>query len=218
MKVPVIINNRNLLTWPKAMIEKIKQFKGVGDIWLIDNDSTYEPLIEWMNSGHEGFNILRLSKNLGHTAPWQSGLVQQLRSKYYIVTDGDLDLSSLPNDTIKVMTRQLELNPSLGKVGLGLDWEKVSSASPYYNHMMNYERPRWERSAKFYKVYVDVPVDTTFAIYNRPDYFIGGGSLSHPHVARHLPWEIVDINENEEFKFYIQNANSSSSYKSFLGL
>ena len=47
MNIPVIINNRNLFTWPKAMVERIKEYDGVGEIIIVDNDSTYPPLLEW---------------------------------------------------------------------------------------------------------------------------------------------------------------------------
>ena len=47
MSIPIIINNRNLLTWPKAMVERISRYEGVGDIIIVDNGSTYEPLLDW---------------------------------------------------------------------------------------------------------------------------------------------------------------------------
>lgn len=215
MKIPVIINNRNLLTWPKAMIEDIKKFKDVGEIWLIDNASTYGPLLEYLDTNP--CNILRLEKNLGHTAPWTSGLVNSLNYGYYVVTDGDLGLSTVSRSVLRLMYDKLRKYPDFGKIGLGLDWRVVTQESPYFNHMMRYEAPRWKNATEKERVF-DVAVDTTFAMYNRPDYFIGGGSLSYPNVARHYPWEIININENEEFKFYVENANSSSSYKTFLGL
>lgn len=216
MKIPVIINNRNLLTWPKAMLEEIQRFDHVGDIWIVDNASTYEPLLEWMET--KPCEILRLDQNIGHVAPWSSGLVNKIGIGYYVVTDGDLGLEAVKSDVLQVMYGKLEFNPSLDKVGLGLEWRNVKNTSPYFKHMMNYEYPRWRNSHVIDEVYIDVPVDTTFAMYNKNQYFIGGGSLSYPYVARHYPWEIIDINENEEFKFYIENANSSSSYKTFLGL
>lgn len=216
MKIPVIINNRNLLTWPKMMLKQIQHFKNVGDIWIVDNNSSYEPLLEWLDT--EPCNVLKLEKNVGHTAPWISGLVKNLNSKYYVVTDGDLGLLGTERNVLEVMQNKLEFNPTLGKVGLGLDWRIVESDSPYFNHMQNYESPRWRNSRIIDGVFVDVPVDTTFAMYNTDTYFIGGGSLGEPYTARHFPWEIKNINDNEEFKFYIENVNSSSSYKSFLGL
>lgn len=197
------------------MIEDIKKFKDVGEIWLIDNASTYGPLLEYLDTNP--CNILRLGENLGHTAPWTSGLVKELNHGCYVVTDGDLGLSSVNRSVLRLMQSRLVRYPHLGKIGLGLDWRVVTQASPYFNHMMRYEAPRWKNASESGRVF-DVAVDTTFAMYSNPDYFIGGGSLSYPYVARHYPWEIIDINENEEFKFYIENANSSSSYKSFLGL
>ena len=47
MGIPVIINNRNLLTWPKAMVRDLSKWEGIGDIYIVDNGSTYEPLLEW---------------------------------------------------------------------------------------------------------------------------------------------------------------------------
>jgi hypothetical protein len=216
MKIPIIINNRNLLTWPKAMLEEIQRFDHVGDIWIVDNASTYEPLLEWMET--KPCEILRLDQNIGHVAPWSSGLVNRIGIGYYVVTDGDLGLEGVKSDVLQMMYDKLEFNPPLEKVGLGLEWRTVKNTSPYFKHMLNYEHPRWRNSHVIDDVYIDVPVDTTFAMYNRNQYFIGGGSLSYPYVARHYPWEIIDINENEEFKFYIENANTSSSYKTFLRL
>ena len=37
MKIPVIINNRNLLTWPKAMVRDLSKWEGIGDIYIVDN-------------------------------------------------------------------------------------------------------------------------------------------------------------------------------------
>ncbi len=45
MKIPIIINNFNLLTWPSKMLDVCKTFEDVGDLIIIDNNSTYEPLL-----------------------------------------------------------------------------------------------------------------------------------------------------------------------------
>jgi GT2 family glycosyltransferase len=49
-KIPIIIMNFNLLTWPNQMVEDIKKFDNVGDIIIFDNGSTYEPLLEWYST------------------------------------------------------------------------------------------------------------------------------------------------------------------------
>lgn len=40
-KIPIILNNRDLYTWPKAMVSKIVQYDNVGQIIIVDNGSTY---------------------------------------------------------------------------------------------------------------------------------------------------------------------------------
>jgi len=218
MKIPVIINNRDLLAWPKAMVERIKGYDDVGEIWIVDNNSSYPPLIEWYDNITK-INTARAINNLGHTGAWDSGVVKLLDSPYYVITDSDLDLSNTPDNTLLyLLEREKELK--LGKIGLGLDWKKVKPESPYYNHMMNYEKPRWERSSIKNDIFIDVAIDTTFALYSVPHYFIGGGSTVFPYVARHLPWEftVEEREKDEEFMYYIKNASNSSSYKTFLRL
>ncbi len=217
MKIPVIINNRDLLTWPKAMVEKIATYDGVGDIIIVDNGSTYPPLLEWYDTNP--CKVYRMD-NLGHGGAWVSGAVTDTESEYYVVTDGDLGLEGTPKDTLIILMEKLKNNPELGKVGLGLDWNIVSPKSPYYNRLNLYEKSRWENSKVEDGVHVDVQIDTTFALYNRDGYFIGGGSLAQPYVARHYPWEfsIEEAKNNEEFKYYIDGAEASCSYKLIVNL
>ena len=44
--VPIIINNRNRYTFLKLMIEQLTSF-GYKHIYILDNDSTYPPLLEY---------------------------------------------------------------------------------------------------------------------------------------------------------------------------
>lgn len=214
--IPIIINNRNLLTWPKAMVEKIKTFENVGDIFILDNGSDYPPLLEWYNT--KPCEIIKID-NIGHEAPWKSGLVKKL-NKNYVVTDGDLGLDDIPSDVLVVLEDKLNSNSYLGKVGLGLDWERITKNLPYYDHLQEYEKARWETSRVVNDIWIDVHIDTTFAYYNLDYYFIGGGSIKNPYVARHYAWELTEEERqsNTEFSYYIANASKSSSYKVFLGL
>ncbi len=212
--IPVIINNRDLLTWPKAMVERISKYEGVGDIWIVDNNSSNMELKIWYRTAP--CKVVEISDNLGHTAPWDCGLVKGLKAPFYVVTDSDMGLEDTPDDTLlHLLDREMTLN--MGKIGLGLDYNRVPKESPYYQHMLNYEKPRW--NGKMYDgVALGVAVDTTFALYSRQKYFIGGGSTYPPYTARHLPWEMTneDYEKNEEFKYYIKHASNSSSFKWFL--
>ena len=217
MKIPVIINNRNFLTWPKAMVERIKEYDGVGEIIIVDNDSTYPPLLEWYATNP--CRIEKLDTNVGMGAPWVSGVVKQLNGAPYVLTDPDLGLEETPDDTLLYLLDKLN-TLQLDKVGLGLDWQIVEKKSPYYERLNLYEKSRWNNSPVKDGVYTEVQIDTTFALYNVDYYFIGGGSTTFPYVARHYPWEfsIEEARNSKEFMYYMDNATSASSYKTLIKL
>lgn len=216
-KIPVIINNRDLLTWPKAMVERIQRYDGVGEIIIVDNASTYQPLLDWY--GTSPCKIV-YGNNIGIAAPWISGTVEDLKTEYYVVTDSDMGLEDTPDNTLLYLKDKLESMKHLEKVGLGLDWQRVGEHCPYYGHLQRYEKSRWENSNVQNNVHVDVQIDTTFALYSAQRYFIGGGSTSAPYIARHYPWELSleEARANKEFKYYIDNATLASSYKKLVSL
>jgi len=217
MKIPVIINNRNFLTWPKAMVERIKEYDGVGEIIIVDNNSTYPPLLEWYATNP--CRIERLNDNLGMGAPWVSEVVKKLNGAPYVLTDPDMGLEDTPDDTLLYLFDKLN-SLQLDKVGLGLDWQIVEKKSPYYERLNVYEKNRWSNSPVKDGVHTEVQIDTTFALYNVDHYFIGGGSTTFPYVARHYPWEfsIEEARNSEEFMYYMDNATSASSYKTLIKL
>jgi glycosyltransferase involved in cell wall biosynthesis len=216
MGIPVIINNRNLLTWPKAMVERIQRYEGVGEIVIVDNESTYPPLLEWYAT-----NPCRIERhaNVGIAAPWLTQVVANLKAPFYVVTDPDMGLEETPDDTLLYLKDKMNIL-NIDKIGLGLDWQRVEDKSPYYKRLRLYEKDRWEKSPVQNDVYMDVQIDTTFALYNVDHYFIGGGSTPFPYVARHYPWEfsIEEARNSEEFMYYMDNATSASSYKTLIKL
>lgn len=97
-EVTVVLNNRNLLTWPKAMVNKIQEFRSLAEILIIDNGSTYEPLLDWyVQLPHR---VIRI-ENLGHVAPWVEEINNEIKTDFYVVSDPDLDISSVPNDCLE---------------------------------------------------------------------------------------------------------------------
>jgi hypothetical protein len=209
--VSVVINNRNLLTWPRAMVERIEQFRSLAEIIIVDNGSTYEPLLQWYE--HLPHRIVR-TENHGHTAPWRPEINAEIKTDLYVVTDPDLDLAKTPTDCLEHLTTLLKMYPALAKVGLGLDISVVPPESPYYKAVNIFERRYWGLPL------IDgllraAPVDTTFAIYDKKlfnAYAITGARTDFPYVAEHIPWSVIE--PSEEFKSYLATANESSSYKS----
>lgn len=212
--IPVIINNRNLFTWVLEMVNKIKTYEGVGEIIIIDNGSDYPPLLEWYQTNP---CTIHRTDNIGHTAPWQI-LGDVITNSDYVITDADMGLLDTPSDTLLYLKDNMD-SLGLDKIGLGLNWGIVKEDSLYYNHLQSYEKNRWN-SSHTNNIY-DIAIDTTFALYKKgTPYFVGGASTTYPYVARHYPWEFNQetYEKNEEYKYYIKNANTSSSYKTYLNL
>lgn len=212
--IPVIINNRNLFTWVVEMVNKIKTYEGVGEIIIIDNGSDYPPLLEWYQTNP---CTIHRTDNIGHTAPWQI-LDDVITNSDYVITDADMGLLDTPSDTLLYLKDNMD-SLGLDKIGLGLNWGIVKEDSLYYNHLQSYEKNRWN-SSHTNNIY-NIAIDTTFALYKKgTPYFVGGASTTYPYVARHYPWEFNQetYEKNEEFKYYIKNANTSSSYKTYLNL
>jgi len=216
MKIPVIINNRNLLTWPRAMVEKIETFDNVGDIIIIDNGSTYNPLLHWYNTIN---HTVIYMNNTGHRAPWLSGVIEKLDCEYYVVTDPDLDLTECPTDALVYLEEKIR-HTGIAKLGIDLHWQNVKPGALYYDWMQSYECRRRLTSRIINEVMVDVAIDTTFAIYPKSakEYFIGGGSTMPPYRAKHIPWNYTreEIDADPEFSYYLNNANQSCSMLQWL--
>lgn len=210
--VTVLINNRDLLTWPKEMLSCINKYEGLHEIIIIDNASTYPPLLDWY--AENPCKVIRLDENKGHTAPFSSDVTSQVSTELFVVTDPDLGLLDVPTDVLLKMVDYIGRYP-VNKIGLSLNYKTVPQESVYYSHVNGYEKNLWNNS-RTYPGLIDAAVDTTFAIYSKnksTEYTINGCRMEFPYTARHYPWEVVD--PDSEFLYYLEHANSSCTYLCF---
>jgi hypothetical protein len=222
MKIPIIINNRNLFTWPKKMFEDLSKFEDVGDIIIVDNNSTYEPLLEWYLT--KPCEII-YSDNLGQISPWVNNIPEKRQYQYYVVTDPDLDLSETPKNSLNYLLEKVQNHKKFSKIGLSLCNYNVSVDSPYHYFLKTWSYHNWDLNDLEDGLLMKQPIDTTFALYDikRPR---AGESCSAytPYSAKHIPWEFTNeqLNnlefENFEFFYYLKHATNASSFKFFTGL
>ena len=93
----VVINNRNRLTTTKNMVDKLLELNADEQIIIIDNGSTYPPLLEWYNNINNPNVAVHFEKNEGHLALWATQLDKQL-GEYFVYTDSDIILpDEFPN-------------------------------------------------------------------------------------------------------------------------
>jgi glycosyltransferase involved in cell wall biosynthesis len=216
----IYINNRNYLTWPKAMAEK---FATEGhEVIFIDNGSTYEPLLEWYDK--KEFPTIKLS-NVGATAAWTAGVVTDL-NEYYVVTDPDYDLSMILSDWDKVLLEGFTQFPLINKFGFSWDESKVPPENPAWilDKMNLYPEGNPVAWGSIGGNWHSYPCDTSFAIYRpKVPFRIEGIRKGRPYTGMHLPWHVtldpttapgkVSIPMDDEIEFYFDHVeNSSCSY------
>src|SRR5689334_10743341 len=125
----VYINNRDLLTWPKALAEKVAS-QGHEPVF-VDNLSTYEPLLDFYEDCD--FRVVKLVRNYGHKAVWLALQDEiDLTNEPYVVTDPDLDISSIPDNCATVLRDGLKQLPQVTKCGVSLGGTRVPPENPAY--------------------------------------------------------------------------------------
>lgn len=215
-KTIVFINNFNLLTWTKDTIKFINKLPNI-DIIIIDNASTYEPLLEYYKKECP-YEVVRLKENVGHKAPWKCGIIQKYSPQNaYIVTDPDLDFSNVPLDVLDILWFAIQ-NYKTPKCGLSIEINDLPKDNPMSDPKISkqpvaeWEKQFWINQLPFDKRYFIAAVDTTFSMYLFPSYYIVPSMRTNrPYTVRHLPWYLTKNNITEEYKYYLSKSETSSS-------
>jgi len=214
--IPVYINVFNRLTTTRNLVEQIKRLPDAQPV-IIDNDSTYGPLLDWYASNP--CDIMRLRENLGHHAPWVSGVVDGDGASWYVVTDCDIDIDGVPDDVLSVLQQPFRWEQRRPvKSGLAL---RIDDLPEWQSEVVKWESRWWRRRLSRATDWYRAPIDTTFAMYQRgttlqqvqdvvrtPCVRLGGA-----YQARHMPWYLDCENMDEENAHYFATANRSNSWK-----
>ena len=209
--IPVIINNFNRLEYLQKLITWLEE-AGMTNIIILDNASTYPPLLEYYkNTVHR---VIFLGRNVGYLALWEAGIFEEFRNDFYIYTDPDiLPTEDCPKDFIDVFLEILAKNADVKKVGFSL---KIDDIPDFYKRkadVLAIENTYWKRKRS--ENTFDAPIDTTFALY-RPkaygDHQTKALRIAPPYSARHLPWYVDSDNLPEEEKFYANLASDSNTW------
>ena len=105
-EIPIIINNFNRLTTLRLLTETLTAC-GYTNIYILDNASTYPPLLEYYKTCP--FTVFHLNQNLGFKALWKSPLKKRFCNDYYIYTDSDVIPSDYcPKDFIDYFFKELK--------------------------------------------------------------------------------------------------------------
>lgn len=220
-EIPVFITNRDRLTSVKSLVEWLLS-AGTRRVVIVDNASTYSPLLDYYKALPMGVSVHLLGRNLGPWAFWQEGM-HKSQSTPYVVTDSDLvPDKNCPKDLIQKLNTLLHIRPESGKVGPGLkisDVPDVIGSGCDKSVEASYWLNRYSAEAFL------APIDTTFALYAA----YSDGQIGHtfdnpnnlrmdiPYLVCHRPWyETIPLSSEEEY--YREHSNKSWSHCSSMEL
>jgi glycosyltransferase involved in cell wall biosynthesis len=185
------------------MVEHLLSLNKNQEIIILDNDSTYDPLIKWYKEVEDKIDI-RYLKNEGHLAVWSTGIYKEL-GDYFIYTDSDLELNSNMPDSYQIFMYNLMQKYEINKIALGIKINDLPDHYRYKNQVIRNEGRWWleEVEPDIYKA----DTDTTFSLIRN----IGDNMYKSLRIAKnnfickHVPFYIDLENLNEEEKYYIEN-------------
>lgn len=218
--IPIIIINYNQLATLKTLLRFLKD-RAFTNIVIIDNCSSYGPLLKFYDEIKEEVTIEKMSTNEGHNVFFRNRRLQRKYGRgYYVITDPDvIPGPDTPQDFMKILMHHLNKNIStVTKVGMALDIESIPDTYPLKNTVIRWEKKFWKN-----KIATDVymaDIDTTFALY-KPMYpilaseinFYAAIRVAGSLTAKHMGWYINPEKLTEEQAYYMQSAGNSSSWK-----
>jgi hypothetical protein len=207
---PVIITVRDRLQPLRQLVEWL-QAAGQKELYLLDNASTYPPLLEWLDQSQH--TVVRSKQNLGHRAPWLVGLAPRLgHERCFVVSDPDVvPIEDCPLDAVHYFRSLFDELPAADKVGFGL---RIDDLPDHYAHkaqVIAWEQQFWQEEI-LPNVY-RAAIDTTFALYRpgRGHWYLNGLRTSHPYLARHTSWYVDSANLSDEERYYREHADPLTS-------
>jgi glycosyltransferase involved in cell wall biosynthesis len=215
--IPIIIISFNQLEYLKRQIDFLMKH-GYSNIVIIDNNSTYPPLLAYFERIKHDVTLYKLEENLGHLSFWlQRDIYKTFCNGYYVVTDADIvPVDDCPDDFMDTFRKLLDKAYDRTKVGFSLKVDDIPITNPNKDKIEQWEAKFWK--TEILRHVFKAEIDTTFALY-RPFYdyklkhFTKAWRTNHPIQATHGGWYIDPKSLSEEQDYYLKTANASASWQ-----
>ena len=203
---PIYIISFNRLSFLKQTVEWLQKY-GYKNIVIIDNNSNYPPLLEYLDNC--GCKVYRMKKNYGHRVFFKHPKFLLKRNlSFFALTDPDLEpVKDCPQDFIEQFFKVFQKYPYYSKIGFSLKIDDIPDSYYLKNEVIALEKKYYEKELKTngsYRLY-EANLDTTFSVFspmiytsNKKWYYAVRVGL--PYQLRHLPWYGED--DSEELRHY----------------
>lgn len=223
--IPLIIPVFNQLTYTRNLINWFRWYYPENKIYIIDNGSTYEPLIDYYKeTGAYYYNKMYLD-NINLLTSHDNNFIENLRGflseniyDYYIISDPDImPHPNTPPNFLEIFKDAID-NKGFHRAGFGLITDDLPEELNEREMIIGNESALLNQPIPFYfneKRYdgFKAPLDTTFCLYKRDN---GGwsspmngndwGNCLRLFKAHHLGWYVNPNFVNEEMDYYFKSA------------
>ena len=202
---PVYLIAFNRLSYLERIVDWLEK-AGCTNIHIIDNMSSYPPLLEYLKKTPH--TVHRMEKNYGHTVLFDAPEFKEvIDNQYFVLSDPDiLPVEECPADFMRFLYNVLEDFPEMTKAGFGLKLDDLPDHYDLKDAVIKWESAFYEKPVKgTYPVLYKAPIDTTFALYRPRKQWKKGFAeafrTGFPYQARHLPWykNLKELSEEDRF-------------------
>ena len=190
----------------EALVEWLER-TGFERIHLLDNDSAYEPLLEYYR--RIPHDVVKLGRNVGKNALWVDRRFKRLVDRRrFVYSDPDVvPVAECPHDVIARFSELLDRYGDVAKVGFGLRVDDLPDKYRFRREVLEWESQFWDVRNEVEPGVFRAAIDTTFALYRSwsstaPP--IDALRTGWPYVARHTTWYVDSTSPSAEDRFYAE--------------
>ncbi|NBO22069.1 hypothetical protein EBU94_01840 [bacterium] len=218
-EVPIFIPVFNLVSYTKFMVEQLVE-KGIDNFIICDNNSTYPPMVKYLERLSKNFKVLYLGFNFGPRMYSESVDILSMMPEWFVVTDPDLIFNKNLPDTFITDLMSISDAYKFSKAGFAMEIYEPEAASKFFdiNKVHGWEGSYWTKQIGVTSTNDPIyfaPIDTTFAMHNRNiliDELSGGmqtytarsARVAGVYTCEHMGWWAEQPIEKDEYNFYRQ--------------
>jgi hypothetical protein len=216
--IPILINNFNRLELLQKQINWLLTLDGKISIIIIDNLSTYPPLLNYYkNIRHPNVQVVNLNFN-----SWRKGAEYLGEKKLkdfdkYIITDSDLlPYPNTPKDLVLHLSDLMDKYPAFNHIGTSLEIKDIPDKNPMKEKVIRFESDYWPPVAEELnnEVYVG-KIDSTFAMYRRSSKVLKtypALRTKRPYTLKHIDWYLAPADFSDEYIYYLKSCKSFATW------
>jgi hypothetical protein len=217
-QTPIVILNRDRLNPLKEQVDVLRR-KGYSNITIIDNQSTYPPLLEWYKESGVDVFYNDVTENSCHAfrdlVMIKHPKFVEITSNWYVFNDSDIiPLETVPDNFIEDLINYAKKH-NKSKVGMSIKIDDIDLNYPLNAWVHSYESTYWTNAILDGDVELyPHPIDTTFAVHAPnaiPTWSSNTLRAGIPYIVKHAPFYYDPNNLPDDEKYYLSNMNKASS-------